>query len=314
VADGSKASSNNDLRITVAAAVAIGEIWQTPDGWAGWYAADEAAASGERRPFIRGMQLTCPKIAAKVCLDGGPAYWDHANNQVTPLPPLSGRGFLLGSFIGDAAAADTTCNVNLGIEPRYAIRLRDGFWTQEAINGVGHQMLLAGVPKLEFDAVVEAAQIAFYSERTIPTVGNAILRARIVIQNQGDNAALDFDLGLASGSHATDFETIAEFASIHFDGNSLALLVQSDDGTTDVAPTATGVNAVAGTPFEAWIDTRDPASVKFYLDGVRVAAGTTFRLDQGAGPLKAIALLEKTSDDTVADVRILDLDVRTAEQ
>lgn len=316
MADGTKASSNNDLALTVAAAVAIGEIWHTPDGWAGWYASDAAAAVGERRTFIRGMQLVCPKIANKVCLDGGRAYWDAANSQVTPLRPTSGRGFLLGSFVGDAAAADTNCTVNLGIETRYASDLRGGrdYWTQEVTNGIGHQILLGGIPKLEFDAVVEAAQIAFYSDRTIPIVGNAILESRIVIQNQGDNVALDFDLGLAIGSHATDFEAITEFAALHFDGNSLALLVHSDDGTTDVAPTATGVNAVAGTPFEVWIDTRDPASVKFYLDAVRVASATTFRLDNATGPLRAIAHMEKTSDDTVADVRILDLGVRIGEQ
>ena len=66
---------------------------------------------------------------------------------------------------------------------------------------------------------------------------------------------------------------------------------------------------------ELWIDCRDPANVKLYVDAVRVLSATTFRLDNAAGPLGLLAHLEKTAGTATAGPVWLDrAEMRTAEQ
>lgn len=315
MADTSIARGRNDRRKTAAAAIAVGELHQLADGLPAFKDGLSAAVNGDTNVrFVPTGQATCPKLASVVCLDGGRAYWDHANNWVTPLKPTSGRGFLLGSFVGDAASADSTCVVNIDVPPRYEIELREGYWTTEAALGLGVTLLPGGSVQLAFDAVAEVAQAAIYSERTVPIASNPIFECRLAIFDVGDNAALDIDVGLASSSHASNFETITDFVSFHWDGADLSIWAQSDDGTTDVAPVDTTLNAVDDTFLELWIDGRDPTSLKLYVNGVRVLSGTTFSWAAATGPVKAICLIEKTSDDTLADVRIEDMRVRIAEQ
>lgn len=305
------------MRLTAAAAIAVGECWQLADGRAAALAATETAAKavGDRANFSTEGQYTMPKIANKVCLDGFPAWWDHANNQVTPLRPASGRGFKLGSFVGSAASADTTCVVNLNVDPVPTISLKDGeVWVNERTNGLATTPLLGGAFQMAFDAVVEAAQAANYSARTIPIAGNPRMRARVCVADNGDNAALDIDIGFANGSHATDFESITEFVAFHYDGNSLNISAHSDDGTTDVAVTDTTVDFVEDTYHELWLDGSTPSDWQLYIDGVLVLSATTFTLGNATGPIFPIVHMEKTSDDTLADFRVAELDVFTSEQ
>ncbi len=51
-----------------------------------------------------------------------------------------------------------------------------------------------------------------------------------------------------------------------------------------------------------------------YINGVVDAGATAKVLSAAAGPLKVIAHMEKTSDDTSADVRVDFLRLRTAQQ
>lgn len=303
------------ISVTLETALSAGEVRQLADGRAGVFPSFFALAAGASAEFRADGKWTMPKIASKVCLDGFPAWWDHANNYVTPLRPISGRGFKVGSFIGDAASADTTCAIALNITPRPQISLRDGeVWTNEATNGLGTTPLLGGGFQMAFDAVAEAAQAANYSARTVPIAGNPMMRARVCVADNGDNAALDIDIGFANASHATNFESIAEFVAFHYDGNALDIFAHSDDGTTDVAPTDTTVNFVEGTYHELWIDARTPTDIQMYIDGVLVLGATVFTLGNATGPIFPIVNMEKTSDDTLADFRVAELDVYFREQ
>lgn len=175
--------------------------------------------------------------------------------------------------------------------------------------GVTHSDEANGVIKFVFDAVAEAATATLFMENSPFDIDKApIFEARVAIFDIGDDAALDIDIGLASDDHATDFEAIAAFVSFHLDGNSLNIMAHSDDGTTDVAAVDTTKDAVDNTYFNVKIDCTDKTDIKMYLDMdgngyVQVLSGTTFTLAAYSGSLTPIIMVEKTSNNTLADVR-----------
>jgi len=71
----------------------------------------------------------------------------------------------------------------------------------------------------------------------------------------------------------------AEHAFFVLDGSG-AVVIYTDDTVNDNNAIATGVTLTAGVGACFRIDFTDPASVKFYINGVRVAAGTIFNMNQ----------------------------------
>ena len=136
---------------------------------------------------------------------------------------------------------------------------------------------------------------------------------QVAVYDKGDDAALDINWGLANETHATDFDSVGEFVGFHVDGNATTLSAESDDGTTEVAATDTTLEAADDTFNEYWIDARNPADVKLYVDGVRVLSDSTFVLTDATGPVFPIVHLEKTSNDTPADVRVKSIRLRTGD-
>ena len=127
-------------------------------------------------------------------------------------------------------------------------------------------------------------------------------------------SATDISIGVADGSHASDFQSVATLCTIHVDGASQDILVQSDDGTTDVAPIDSNLNWVAATPFALAIDGRDPTDIKVYVNGIReTATGTTLALAAAASGLKACVHIEKSSSTNTADVTVANMKILTAD-
>jgi predicted RecA/RadA family phage recombinase len=93
------------VSLTAQAAANAGEVWQLADGRAGYLAltggasAATGAASGDRTQFRTDGQVTMPKAAGFVGLDGGRAYWDWSANQVT-FQRVDDRDFYLGRSSG----------------------------------------------------------------------------------------------------------------------------------------------------------------------------------------------------------------------
>lgn len=204
-------------------------------------------------------------------------------------------------FVGDWPAAGTA----LSGQGQYS-------WTKVETNGLGviSQDVANGVLKFSFDAVAEAATAALYMVNSpiAPSKGG-IVEFMLAVYDIGDDAALDIDFGLASDTHATDFESIAEFVAFHLDGTDLSLKCHSDDGTTDTAAVDTTVDLVDDTFYKFKIDFSDLSDVKFYYgpiggDYVRVASGSTFDVSNASANWTPIVLVEKTSNDTTADVRL----------
>ncbi len=263
------------------------------------------------------------KTANIALLQGGDVYWDISAAKAHFRPENGTGDFFMGTCIKDAAAADTYVLVALNVRSAYQIDLHNpslpgGGWTSENTDGLGVTAtgIVPGSYTLAFDAVAEAAQAALFSNREVLVSQKPILEAEVAVHNIGDNAALDINVGLASASHATDFESIPVFAAIQLDGASLNINTHSDDGTTDRAPADSTIDAVDDTRFELWIDCRDDANVKFYIDGVLVDTSAAKRILTAALAVSvaAIAHIEKTIDDTPADVRISKLRVRTSGQ
>lgn len=322
-AEAIRLNSTNDNTVTLAAALASGEVYQLPDGRAGVYAGQCALASGDPAQFIVEGKHTVIKTATQVWIKGAPIWWDHSANSATCIPCMGAadRDFYLGTAVNDVASATTTGVVDLNVQPSYIIDLaRDAFNTNIIKTVVGSTTV--EVPHVEprgagiamiLGTTAEAQKVDLVSTRSFAIGSNWIVEGEVNIAVNSDNAAGDFNIGVGSGSHDTDFDAVAELATIQTDGNSLNINAQSDDGTTDIAPTDTTLDFVVGTPFSFAIDGRDVTNVKYYINGVEVLAATANlgNLTAAAGPLFAIAHLEKTSDDSPGTYIVNALRVRT---
>lgn len=311
-----KDANANTVDFTAPAALASGQIIQLPDGRAGVVAGLVGFAAGEVATAMVSGQFTVAKTASVVGLDGDQAYWDRSANTATPLQATAGADFKLGVFVGDAASADADCVVDLNVSPKYVVSLRDGDAFTSAV------VLTAGTPavtpivggvKMTFSATAEAQKCDILSDKSIPVDVPFIVEGKAAIFDIGDDAALDINLGVANATHATDADSITESCFLHLDGTALSILAESDDGTTEVEATDTTVDAVDDTYFDFRIDCRDLEDVKLYVNAVRVLSTSTFKLDAATGPLKLLAHIEKTSDNTTADVRVSHFAIRATD-
>lgn len=319
MADATLLRDANEMRDTATAAIAAGEIQQMNDGRAGVRVGLDAAATNDRVGFTTEGQFTVTKAANLVFTDGCPLYWDHSANAAV-LFPASDKDFFLGSCVGDVAAATLTCVANINVRPCYKIDINRGQLEDAAVAAI---VLTAGTPslgkvgsssRLTFSATAEAQKVDILSKQGFAVGSNWIVEGGFTVVDDGDAAAIDFNVGVANATHASDADSITESCFLHLDGNDLNLFAESDDGTTEVAATDTTVNIVLGTSVHFVIDGRDPADIQIYVNGVLQLAGTTFKLDAATGPLKLIAHLEKSSDDTTAEYYVDYLRVRTAER
>ena len=306
------------VEILAPAAGAAGQVIQLADGRAGVVqganASSDAYASGDTITVAVSGVYAILKTAAIALLKGGKAIWDRSANTAGF---AKGNGdFYLGTVAADAVAADATVQIDLNAQPAYAVELGATPFAVENTDGLG--VLAEGVGtnvlKLAFDAVAEVAQAALYSSDGVPVADLGILEARVAVYDIGDDAALDISVGLANGSHATDMDAQAETCLIHLDGAALDIKAESDDGTTEVAATDTTVNAVDDTYFEIWMDCRNIDDIQIYLDGVLVLGDSVFKLDAATGPMLAIAHIQKTSNDTTADLRVDFLRIRSTDE
>lgn len=289
------------------AAVVSGQVIQLRDGRAGVVSVD-AAISTTVGVYVTGI-FKMLKTASIVMLDGGRAFWDHSANKAH-FKSANDRDFFVGAIQGDAASADTTVNVALNVNPVYTVDLANGFRslqvettaynTKILPNGHGVQLILGAaneagkVDALSYDGFIEGAGAA-----------KAIVEFRATVVDGDGSTAADFNIGVASGTHATDADSIAQHLFCHIDGNSTKINFQSKDGTTTVASTDSTKVYVAGTAFEVWFDMRDPADVQVYVDGVNVLASTVFDVSAAAtGPWKLLAHLEKTATTDTGNLAV----------
>lgn len=81
-----------------------------------------------------------------------------------------------------------------------------------------------------------------------------------------------------------------------------------------MASTDSTLDYTEGTRFEVWMDFRDPASVKIYVNGAQVLTGTTFNVNASVATWKPLVHVEKTSSTDTYEIDVEWLRARFAEQ
>lgn len=299
---------------TAAAAVSPGQVVQLPSGRAGVVAGLEALAAGDKGVAYVNGQYRVNKTASVAILKGGDVFFDTSASKADF--HMDGGDYRLGVALANAAAAGTTVDVDLNAQQEWFLQLGESCFASVAVQTTGAPAVtevVAGQKELKFvlDTQTEAQKIDLLSVDSIPVTTGFIAEFVVAIYDVGDSNTLDINFGVANGTHASDCDSITESVFFHVDGNALDVFAESDDGTTEVTATDTTVNAVDDTYAHYWIDARDLSDVQLYINGVNVLPSSVFDVSAATGPLKALVHVEKSSNDTPADVRIKGLRIRT---
>lgn len=298
--------------ITVAAATVAGAVRQLPDGRAAVMVGLTASALGDSRSFTDSSKYVFPKAAGYNLLAGGRAYFNYAAGTVG-YQKVGNRDYYLGRVIGDALNGDTTCVVDINVDPRYDIELiRDPYTTApigtQAAGGFGTPRRDGGALDLLLSATNEAQKVDALSVDTFSKSARAIVEFAFRVVNNGAGAAAVVNLGIASGTHATNASAITDRLFLLINENSTKLWLQSADGTTTVAATDTtltfAVGAALAQRVEVWLDLRDPTNVKCYINGVQVLANLVFRVDAAANEFHLLAHMVKTASTDTSELAL----------
>lgn len=305
---------------TAEAAYTGGEVIQTANGRAAIVPRD--VASGAAGVAESEGIFTVAKTTSMVILDGGKVYWDHSANKAH-YKAVSDRDFYIGTAVGDAASADTTMKVRLNAVPVYAVDImRDPITSviagTAAAGGFGYPRTLGGSMGFYITATSEAQKVDALSVDGFTNSANAIVEMALRFPTGGSGSASDYNVGIASGTHATDADSIAQHLFAHFDGASTNINFQSKDGSTTVTSTDSTIDYTAAATqaarVEIWFDCRTTTSVKVYVDGARVLSGTTFDVSAAASTWLLLAHAEKTTGTETGDMIVDWLRARIAQQ
>jgi predicted RecA/RadA family phage recombinase len=293
-----------------------GDVIQLKDGRAAVISVD--VKSGFKvGVYVEGI-FKMTKTATMVLLDGGKAYWDYSANAVY-YRKTDDHDFLLGRVVGDATSASTTCYVQLNVHPPYDIDyFRDPGITVLAGTaaagafGRGLAWKGPGCMNLLLSATSEAQKVDWLSKDGFDITANPIIEfAFSVPTGSAAGGAQDLNIGIATGTHATDADSITKHLFMHFDGNQLKIYFQSKDGTTTVAATDSTKVLVAGNTngstirTEIWMDCRNPASCLMYVNAVAVLTATIFDISAWSTTTAyLLAHLEKTTGTDTAEVDV----------
>lgn len=300
------------ISFTSVNAVAAGEVLQVTGGRAG-VAVDSCVAGGIVSCRIKNIHKLA-KTADEVHLPGQRIYWDASASTATCVPSITAGDFFIGCCADDIAGSSATTSVDLNNDTLGTIDQRvDTFASLPVLTaGDPRAYNVGGGLRFTIDATSEAQKIDALSHKAVALAGDWIFFAHVNME-VASGSATDFTVGMASGTDATDAQSIAELATIHIDGASANILVQSDDGTTDLAPVDSTYDWAAGVPFSVAIDGRDITNIKMYINGLLEAGAGTPALTAGAGPLKALVHVEKTTGTNVATMTVSNLKVTTAD-
>lgn len=306
--------------VTLASAASIGELRQLANGYAAYMNSFASGTTNEQKNFHGNHQVVITKPTGIVFLDGGKVYWDRSARTAS-YRAIDDADFYVGTCIDGATSASTEVAVNLNVEPRYTVDLfRDGFASVPvgtlALGGLGIAQN-GGTTRFILDATNEAQKLDALSKNGFSTGSNAIVEFAFTVESDG-GSAVDASIGVASATHATDADSIAQHLFVHMDGNSTAIKLQSKDGTTTVAATDSTKTYTTGTTGsvrkEVWFDFSNPADVQVYIDGVNVLPATVFNVSAGASTWRLLAHLEKTAATDTHKIDIDWLRVRLKEQ
>lgn len=189
--------------------------------------------------------------------------------------------------------------------------LTDGTTTWKAIDvGAATEALVADASNGQFllhlaanDEAEDA--VLYHGDQKSFDVGNGLIFEARVNMAVAPGTGVTAVFGMC-GDHNLDKDTVTEGAWFRFQA-SMACLVETDDTTNNNDDVATGHTAVAGTYDIYRIDFTNLADVKFFVNGARVASGTTFdmsNLTAGEEQMQPYFSLDKASGTGLGDMNI----------
>ena len=162
-----------------------------------------------------------------------------------------------------------------------------------------------GVVALALDNTSEAqlAGLSWNDKRTLILNQGLNIEYRFRFSVLPSAAASIVAIGLA-GDHNATFDSVAESIVFRADGSG-AVTVETDDGTNETTKVATGTTLTTSDWIVARIDCTDITSVRFYINGARVAESTTLNMSATAAlALQPYASIRKASGTSVGTVQI----------
>ncbi len=311
-----------DFYLQVAGTVSAYQVWQLPTGEAAYLQSSAAVSLGSfAKDFKTDGKVSIDKTTSVVLLAGQEVWFDYSARTAT-YAKVNDRDFCLGIATKDATATDTKVEVDLNKQQRFDVDLaRDFFLTTitgtQALNVMG-KYTRGGGDKFIMSSTSEVQKMDLLSVDGFSKDANPIVECVFRIVNGGAGATPDFNIGLANGTNATDFDSITEYCAIHIDGNSVNINAQSKDSGTTVASTDTTIDYTAGstvaTRVHVLFDCRDLTDIQIYINGALVLGASVFKLNAVASTLFLIAHLEKTSSVDVFEVDVEKLRVWFSEQ
>lgn len=313
----------------VVSAYAADQVGQAPDGRAFIVRDDAGISAGTTGRLSTTGNVTLTKATGFVALAGLTAYWDASANQVT-YKDLGDADFPVGVFLDDALVGATTCQVVLNERRRPKIDLLND--PAESPNLTGTLALgttaapgflspqrVGGSVRFVLSATNEAQVNDLLSRCGFKATGAAaIVRILFNVINDGGSGTQDVSLGIASGSHASDMDSVAQALLFHLDGNTTTINAESRDGTTTVARVSTATtyteSGTLANRKELWIDMRNPADVQLYVDGVNVLPSSVFNVAAAASEWKPVVHVEKTATTDVYTLEVHAFEVYTADE
>lgn len=160
-----------------------------------------------------------------------------------------------------------------------------------------------GEATLAFDSQVEAQNVCLFQSDVLNYDIDLLQRIEMRVKTVATlDSATSIAWGLATARNDA-IDSITAHASFRVIGDN-SIVVETDDGTTDKDDVATGVS-LAATYKKFVIDfTGGKSNVKFYIDGARVAASTTFSMAAHTTGLQPYVQIQKTSDSNTDSVVI----------
>ncbi len=162
-----------------------------------------------------------------------------------------------------------------------------------------------GVVQLALDNTneVQLAGIDWADQRTLVLNQGLILEARFRLSVLPSAASVIAVLGL-QGDHNADVDVVAESIWFRADGSG-AITVENDDTIHETSKVATGITLTTADWIIGKIDCTDISDVKFFINGNRVASGTTFNMSQVAGlALQPVARVSKSAAATLGTMQV----------
>lgn len=198
-------------------------------------------------------------------LNGQLSYYDSVTDEtILPVAPVSFYEDFLGKAI-DTVTAWTALDVS-------AAGLTTPVLVADAPNGV---------VSLPLDATNEVQLAGLYwgDQRTLVLNQKLVFEARVRLSVLPTGAVIAV-IGLA-GDHNAAVNAVAESIWFRLDGSGV-ITVETDDTVHETSLVASGVTVIAGQWVTLRIECDDPSAIRFFIDGVRVAAATVFNMSQVA--------------------------------